>query len=36
VLSVLVLVAALCLIGLVTVQYLELAHYSAAPSVWPQ
>jgi len=34
-LTVLTLVAAICVVGLLVVQYLELAYYSAAPSVWP-
>ena len=35
VLTVLTLVATLCVIGLVVLQYLEMSFYSAAPSVWP-
>ena len=34
-LSILALVALVCIIGLVTVQVLELMHYTAPVSVWP-
>lgn len=33
-LSILVLVAAVCVLSLITMQVLELTHYSAAPTVW--
>lgn len=34
-LSVLSLIACLCLIGLLVMQLLEASYYRAAPSVWP-
>ena len=33
--SVLAIVATVCFVVLITLQVLELMHYSAAPSAWP-